>query len=282
MFNLEATIAKIESQVIDPDDRRRFLTRLKDQLAERRKAAAFADNNYTPENLETTGTDTASEQLRTGTQVGRGGTLPEHEQLRTGTDAGPVASDSLRGETDSGAAEPNWDAIEAQLAALPEDLRDVAEHLHEKVHHRSPFARLTSDQRRAILDLFEHHSGPEMVAILAKPPPIGFNLKTSKQALSRFRRDHMRYEMNNAREMQKLADEAARKAADEAFHQANVSADAFCQATERNIRRRHFDATRNPAAHYQEIRWLITSLVVLRSQYASSDPAQTRESQAPT
>jgi hypothetical protein len=108
------------------------------------------------------------------------------------------------------------------------------------------------------------------------------NLKTSKQALSRFKRDHMRYEMNTVREAQRLAAEQARQADEEAFAQSIASNRAFCATTERNIQRRLFDATRNPAANYQEIRWLITSLAILRKQYAQEEPTSAQEPAAST
>jgi hypothetical protein len=280
MFNLEATISKIESQIPEPDDRLLFLARLKERLAAMQRAEAAqlenAQQKNNPEDPDLTGTNFPPQQVRIGTQLGRGGTEPPIQQIATGTDAGQT--EPVSPPTDS-----DWDAIEAKLAALPEDLRDVAVHLQEKVHHRSPFARLTATQREAILAMFEDHSGPEMVRVLAEPPPLGMNLNTSKQALSRFKRDHMRYEMNSLREAQRLASEQSRQADEEAFAQSIASDRAFCETTERNIRRRLFEATRNPSAHYQEIRWLITSLAILRKQYAPDESTTSpREPMAPT
>jgi hypothetical protein len=123
MFNLEATIAKIESQITEPDDRQLFLARLKQRLASMQQAEAAqlenARKQNNPENPDLTGTNVAPQQVRTGTLLGRGGTEPPIQQITTGTDTGQT-------EPVSRPADPDWDAIEGKLAVLPEDLRDVA------------------------------------------------------------------------------------------------------------------------------------------------------------
>ena len=192
------------------------------------------------------------------------------------SDPAPTETDPLPCDSHANRTDLDWDAIDAKLAALPEDLRDVAEHLQERINHRSPFARLTTDDRKTILQLIADHTGPEVVRIVAEPPPIGFNIKTSKQALSRFKRDHMRYEINQVREAQRLAAEEAHKAFEKAFSECISSNEAFCAATERNIKRRLFEATRNPSADFQEIRWLVSSLAMLRKQLMNAQPKGAR------
>ena len=274
MYNLQSVISNLESQLTEQGERSEFLGRLKDRLDRIQQEATQLDTAETQiktQNPELSETDIQREHLPTGmqvgltgTQLGPGGTEPPTEPLTTGTQPGP--------------SETDWDTIDTKIATLPDDLHDVANHLQEKIRHRSPFAFLTSDQRRALLALIEDHTGPEVVRIVAQPPPLGMNLKTSKQALSRFKRDHMRYEINSCHEAQRAASEKSRLADEDAFDQCIASDHAFCRTTERQIQRRLFDATRDPSARYQEIRWLISSLALLRKQYSAGETSH----QSPT
>lgn len=278
MYNLPSIISSLESQLTEPGERQLFLSSLKDRLARLQQEAAQLDSaemQNNSRNPESTGTHippqefpTETEPGRTGTEPGRGGTQPAIPPFNTGTQPG---QDGF-----------NWDAVDAAIASLPEDLHDVATHLQEKVYHRSPFARLTSDQRKGLLDLIAENTLPEVVRIVAQPPPLGMNLKTSKQALSRFSRDHMRYELNSSREAQRAEAEKSRQADEEAFQKCNASDRAFAQAIESQIRRRLFETTRNRSANHQEIRWLVSSLAMLRKEYSATEAPPPRESPTPS
>ena len=91
------------------------------------------------------------------------------------------------------------------------------------------------------------------------------NLKTSKSALNRFRKEHAKYNTEDSADDPRNADREALEAEEKAFQQVNQTDETFRNATERNIKKRLFRATKNLNGDYHEIRWLIKSLEMLRN-----------------
>lgn len=262
MFNLESTIAKIESQVTTDDDRQAFLRALKARLAERQR-------------LET---ELATLTTLTGEKSAESSESTESvlkpEPLTTEQQASANRSLSLGPESvaPTEAHEPPENAknFAAALDKLDPALRHVASDLYEQLHEKSKFARLTSPERDAIVELLRVHTCERVVEIIAQPPPIGLNLRTSRPGISRFRDDYIRTAMDEQKRRREEAAEQQRLAKEAAFKTVNVSDDAFRKDTETQIRKRLFDAAHDPASDFHEIRWLIKSLEMLRCNQPSS------------
>lgn len=259
MYNLESTIEKIEAQVTDDDSRQALLRALKARLAELHQTDAGVGltrltNEILGDSDESGESDLQPQSLPTESEVSPG------ESVAVACDSG-----------DSADVSENAKAFAAALDKLDPSLRETASELYEHLHYKSKFARLTSNEREAIVQLLRYRTCEDVAKVLAEPPPIGMNLRTSKAGVIRFRQDYLECVLQQRKLKSRAGAEAQRIADDEAFMKANGSDNAFHQNTERNIRRRIFEATRNPSADYQEIRWLISSLAVLRKQFAPKD-----------
>jgi hypothetical protein len=256
MFNLESTIAKIELQVTTDDDRQSFLRALKARLAERlRQEAELATlTNLTgkksAESSESTESAFQPEPLRTEQQVSA------NRSLSLGTEPGSP--------TDAPEPPDNAKNFAAALDKLDPALRAVASDLYEQLHEKSKFARLSSPERDAIVELLRVHTCERVVEIIAQPPPLGLNLRTSRPGISRFRDDYIRAAMDEQKRRRDEAAEQQRLAMEAAFNAANASDNAFRKATETQIRKRLFQVAHDPASDFHEIRWLIRSLEMLK------------------
>ena len=268
MYNLESVIAKIESQVTGDDERHAVLTAIKARLAElREEEARLGDDSA----LTTLTKEKSTENSESTESALKPEPLPTERQVSANR------SVSLATETGShGAAghEPpdNAKNFAAALDKLDPALRAVASDLYEQLHEKSKFARLTSPERDAIVELLRTHTCEGVVEIIAQPPPIGLNLRTSRPGISRFRDDYIRTAMAEQKRRRDEAAEQQRLAFDQSFQKANTSNDAFRKATETQIRKRLFQVAHDPASDYHEIRWLIKSLEMLGAQQTDPPP----------
>jgi hypothetical protein len=163
----------------------------------------------------------------------------------------------------------------AELKKVPLEYHEIAADLYESLHHRSKFSKLTSEQRLGIYELCEddEHLYEDILEIISKPPPIGMDFQTSRAGLKRFCADYKRILFDKEKIEKHQRDELARRAADQSFEAANASDETFRQSTERQIRKRLFNAANDPASSYLEIRWLLKSLEHLRK------PEETEEAE---
>ena len=270
-------LTEIESQVTDEPTRQALLSVLRKRLAQLQQAAAAPDPasdatdpvdaiNLTKEKIvklsETAGSSLEPQHSPAGSDPVAAGSEPP----QTGSD--PIAAESVSTATAATETDPPATAkkFAAQLEQLDPELRQIALDLYEHLHHRSNFARLTADQRDAILDLMKVHPAEKLAQILAQPPPIGMNFETSKTGLNRFRDDFMRCAMRRTKVEAARVAEQQRLLLEEKFRQANASDETFRQTTEAQIRKRLFHAAHDANSDYHEIRWLIKSLEMLGDQ----------------
>jgi len=254
----------IESQVGHAETRHALLSVLKTRLSHLMQPGAECD----PDHLRITKEKIAklSEPVESSLQ-------PQPSQRESDSLAGESGSPAADSDSPPNESDPPASAkrFAAQLDQLDPGLRQIAQDLYEHLHHRSNFARLTSDQRDAILELLKYHSAEKLAEILAKPAPIGMDLQTSKGGLNRFRDDFMRCAMRRSKvEAQRMA-EKQRLALEQLFQKANASEETFRQTTEAQIRKRLFQSVHDPASDYHEIRWLLKSLEMLR-KYEAKEP----------
>jgi hypothetical protein len=257
VYNLEAAIEKIESEITDDPSRHAFLKALKARLAERQRAEAQSGI-------------TRLTKEKSGDSGESGESALQPQSLPTGSEVGPGETDSLACDSgDSASVSDNARRFAAALDSLDPALRETASDLYDHLHYKSKFAQLTSVQREAIVQLLRHRTCEDVAKILAEPPPIGMNLRTSKAGVIRFREDFMHCAMQESKLKAHAAAEDQRLAADEAFQTVNASDDIFNQTTALQIRKRLFQAVQDPRADYHEIRWLIKSLEMLREAIPS-------------
>jgi hypothetical protein len=247
----------IESQVTDNETRHALLSVLKARLAQLLQPGAECDSDalrLTEEKIAK-----LSEPAESSLQPQQ--SLGESDSLPTESDSSPAESDPHPIESDPPVAGKRF---ADQLEQLDPRLRQIASDLYEHLHRRSNFARLSADQRDTILELLKHHSAEKLAEILAKPPPLGMNLQTSKAGLNRFRDDFMRCALRRGKvEAQRMA-EQQRLITEQLFQKASASDESFRQTTQAQIRKRLFHAAHDPASDYHEIRWLLKSLEMLR------------------
>jgi hypothetical protein len=262
MYNLEATIEKIESQVTDDESRQALLRALKARLAELQQTDPGAG-------LTRLTNEIFGESGESGESALQPQALPSESEVSPGESA-PLPSES--GE--STATSENAKAFAAALDKLDPALREAASDLYEHLHYKSKFARLTSIEREAIIQLLRYRTCGEIAAIIAQPPPIGLNLQTSKAGVIRFREDYLEC-IKQDRKLKALAEaDAQRIANEEAFAKVNATDHTFRRTTVRQIRKRLFNAVQDPQADYHEIRWLIKSLEMLGdTQQTAGSPA---------
>ena len=255
MYNLN----DIESQVTDHESRQALLSVLRARLAQLQKAGAEPD----PDAVTLTQEKIAKLTETTGSSL-------EPQQPAAGSDPLPTGSDPAGGESGPPQTESDPPAtakkFAAQLEQLDPELRQIASDLYEHLHHRSSFARLTADQRDAILEMLKIHSAEKLATLLAQPPPIGMNIQTSKAGLNRFRDDFMRCAMRRSKVEAERVAEQHRIAMEQRFEKANASDESFRQTTEAQIRKRLFQAAHDPASDYHEIRWLLKCLEMVRPE----------------
>jgi hypothetical protein len=254
----------IESQLTDETMRHELLSVLRNRLVELQESGAEPDLaavEFLEEKFAKlagpAGSSLQPERSLTGSDPVAAGSGP----LQTGSDPVSAESVSTATETDPPATAKKF---AAQLEQLDPELRQIAMDLYEHLHHRSNFARLTADQRDAILELMKVHPAEKLAQILAQPPPIGMNFETSKTGLNRFRDDFMRCAMRRSKLEAARVAEQQRLLLEEKFKQANASDETFRQTTEAQIRKRLFHAAHNADSDYHEIRWLLKSLEMLR------------------
>jgi hypothetical protein len=254
MYNLESIITDIESPVTEPDDRQALLRVLKARLAQRQQTQAQ------PELTRLT-------YKKRGDSGESGESALQPQPLSPESQVSPGAADSPQSEFDDSSDAPeNAKNFAAALDKLDPALRDAASDFYEHLHYKSKFARLTSLQREAVVELLRHHTCEHVARILAEPPPIGMNLHTSKAGVIRFRDDYLRCALQDGKRQSQAAAEQQRLASEESFQTANASDESFCQTTQTQIRKRLFQAAHDPASDYHEIRWLIKSLELLQKQ----------------
>lgn len=254
MYNLEATIQKLESEITDDPSRQAFLQALKARLAERiqsETAGLVGITRITTEKFADSG-DSGESALQPQSLAAE-----SHVRLDSAESAPTVPGDS----TD---VPENARNFAAALDKLEPGLREIASDLYEHLHFKSKFARLTSEQREAIVELLRHHTCERVAQVIAQPPPIGMSLRTSKAGVVRFREDYLRCAMHEAKQKSQAEAEARRLAEEEAFKKTNSSDAAFVQDTVQQIRKRLYQAAHNPDSDYHAIRWLIKSLHMLR------------------
>jgi hypothetical protein len=270
-------LTEIESQVSDDATTQALLSVLRKRLAQLQQAAAAPDPtldatdvsdaiSLTKEKIarltETTGSSLEPQRTPAGSDPVGAGSDP----LQTGSD--PIAAESVSTATAGTEIDPPPTAkkFAAQLEQLDPELRRIALDLYEHLHHRSNFARLTADQRDAILDLMKIHPAEKLAEILAKPAPIGMNFETSKTGLNRFRDDFLRCAMRRTKVEAEHIAEQQRLLLEEKFRQASASDKTFRQTTEAQIRKRLFHAAHDANSDYHEIRWLLKCLEMIRDE----------------
>jgi hypothetical protein len=280
MYNRESILAKIESEVTDINERHALLGRLKERLAKLQQEEAEARAQAQAQGEGEAQAQGEAELARltnkkSGDSGGSGESALQQQPLTSESQVNRSESDSLaRDSGDSSDPPDNAKNFAAALDKLDPALRETASDLYEYLHYKSKFARLTSVQREAVVELLRHHTCEKVASILAEPPPIGMNLRTSKAGVVRFREDYMRCAMQNSKRPSQEAAAQQRLAIEESFKSANASDESFRQTTEAPLRKRLFEAVHDPASDYHEIRWLIKSLGMLRKEYAGISPAR--------
>jgi hypothetical protein len=131
--------------------------------------------------------------------------------------------------------------------------------LNEYLSGRSPLDNLTAQQQEAILLLLNDHSAQRVAEVIAQPPPLGFNLKTTDASILRFR-NRLRHAKTKA------AREQDQKAVAELLAEAQQSDDAFQSVVQRLIKERLVRAATSPMTGLSNLDSMITSLTKLRKQ----------------
>jgi hypothetical protein len=249
MYNLD----DIESQVTDNETRQALLSVLKARLARLQDQQPESGLTKIP-------TKNSADSGESGESALQPQPLPPESEVSPGESDSPPTEPGERDDPPENARK-----FAAALDKLDPALRAAAADLYELLHYKSKFARLTSTQREAIVELLRHHTCEDVAKIIAEPPPIGMSLQTSKPGVIRFRDDYMRCAMQHGKRESEQAAEQRRLAFDESFKAANASDDSFRNVTQSEIRKRLFRAAHDPASDYHEIRWLIKSLEMLRT-----------------
>ena len=254
MYNL----GDIESQVTGNETRQTLLSALKARMAK-------LDQIQTESHLTGPATNTTKNSPDSG-ESGESALQPQ--SLPAETEVRPSETNSPATETgetgDHNHAPETAKKFAAALDKLDPTLRATAADFYELLHYKSKFARLTSAQREAVVELLRHHTCEQVAEIIAQPPPIGMNLRTSKAGVIRFREDYVRCAMQQSKRESQEAAERQRLACEESFKAANASNDSFRDLTQLEIRKRLFHAVNDPTSDYHEIRWLIKSLDMLK------------------
>ena len=258
MFDLQATIEKIESQVTDDQSRQAFLVALKARLAERLRAEADSGLTRITKEKDADSGDSGESALEPQPFPAECEVIP--------SESAPPFSDSC----DPVETPENARLFAAALDKLDPALRGVAADLYEHLHYKSKFARLTSAQRESVVQLLRHHRCEDVAEIIAQPPPIGISLRTSKAGVIRFREDYLRCAMEEQKRRSQQIAEQQRSACEQSFKAATASDNSFRDATKSQIRKRLFRAVHDPDSDYHEIRWLLKSLDMLNEDEANN------------
>jgi hypothetical protein len=269
MYNLESVIAKIESQVTGDDERLALVTALKARLTELRQAESELAGESTLTTPTTLTKEKSAEPAERGERPLQPEAFPTERQVSADR-ARSLSTEQFAPPSDPDEPNDNAKNFAAALDKLDPALRQVAADLYEELHYKSKFARLTSAEREAIVQLLRIHSCERVVEIIAQPRPLGMNLKTSRQGVGRFREDYIQAAIQEQKRRAAEADEERRLALEESFKKANASDDDFRKATEIQIRKRLFQVAHDPSSDFHEIRWLIRSLEMLNFNHSSS------------